>query len=264
MVERSDPSALLLGNRKTVRDSPRADAHQEAGERPMACGPAPEHSEQEGGQQGGVHQREHQLQQVHDVVVALGHIRSHDRERDSAYGRQPGYFQVVRIRSALADIALVDIVGPDSIERSDVPSHAGVPGELSGRPLKGNCVLGGPSFDQRLLPLLAIHDLIDEVRLACLFPEDIPGMTDFLVAATGRMAVKHWSAKRDMRFAVAQLPDAQRDVIILRFASGLSVSDTAKALQKNENNVKVLQHKGMQRLQVLMAPKYPELTQRHA
>jgi RNA polymerase sigma-70 factor (ECF subfamily) len=66
-------------------------------------------------------------------------------------------------------------------------------------------------------------------------------------------------ALEDLRSAVALLPEAQREVIILRFASGLSVSDTAKALGKNENNVKVLQHKGMQRLQVLMAPKYPEL-----
>jgi len=59
------------------------------------------------------------------------------------------------------------------------------------------------------------------------------------------------------------LPEAQREVIILRFASGLSVADTAKALSKQENNVKVLQHKGMQRLQVLMSPKYPELVQKH-
>lgn len=69
-------------------------------------------------------------------------------------------------------------------------------------------------------------------------------------------------ALEDMRKAVELLPEAQREVIILRFASGLSVSDTARALAKNENNVKVLQHKGMQRLQVLMSPKYPELLQR--
>jgi RNA polymerase sigma-70 factor (ECF subfamily) len=69
-------------------------------------------------------------------------------------------------------------------------------------------------------------------------------------------------ALEDMRKAVELLPEAQREVIILRFASGLSVSDTARALGKNENNVKVLQHKGMQRLQVLMSPKYPELVQR--
>jgi RNA polymerase sigma-70 factor (ECF subfamily) len=68
-------------------------------------------------------------------------------------------------------------------------------------------------------------------------------------------------ALEDLRRAVTLLPEAQRDVIILRFASGLSVADTAKALGKSENNVKVLQHKGMQRLQVLMTPKYPELAQ---
>mgnify|MGYP001475727777 CR=1 FL=1 len=69
-------------------------------------------------------------------------------------------------------------------------------------------------------------------------------------------------ALEDLRHAVALLPEAQREVIILRFAAGLSVADTAKALGKRENNVKVLQHKGMQRLQVLMTPKYPELAHR--
>jgi RNA polymerase sigma-70 factor (ECF subfamily) len=69
-------------------------------------------------------------------------------------------------------------------------------------------------------------------------------------------------ALEDLRKAVALLPEAQREVITLRFAAGLSVTDTARALGKQENNVKVLQHKGMQRLQTLMAPKYPELAQR--
>ena len=69
-------------------------------------------------------------------------------------------------------------------------------------------------------------------------------------------------ALEDLRHAVKLLPEAQREVIILRFASGLSVADTARALSKNENNVKVLQHKGMQRLQLLMTPKYPELARR--
>jgi RNA polymerase sigma-70 factor (ECF subfamily) len=71
-------------------------------------------------------------------------------------------------------------------------------------------------------------------------------------------------ALEDLRKAVLLLPEAQREVIILRFASGLSVADTAKALGKQENNVKVLQHKGMQRLQVLMTPKYPELAQKQS
>jgi RNA polymerase sigma-70 factor (ECF subfamily) len=53
--------------------------------------------------------------------------------------------------------------------------------------------------------------------------------------------------------AVRELPDAQRDVILLRFASGLSVAETAAALGKNETNVKVLQHKGVQRLKRILA-----------
>jgi RNA polymerase sigma-70 factor (ECF subfamily) len=69
-------------------------------------------------------------------------------------------------------------------------------------------------------------------------------------------------ALEDLRKAVELLPEAQREVIILRFAAGLSIADTARALGKQENNVKVLQHKGMQRLQTLMTPKYPELAQR--
>ena len=48
-----------------------------------------------------------------------------------------------------------------------------------------------------------------------------------------------------------ELPDAQREVILLRFASGLSVAETAAALGKKEPNVKVLQHKGVKSLRAL-------------
>ncbi len=53
--------------------------------------------------------------------------------------------------------------------------------------------------------------------------------------------------------AVRELPEAQREVILLRFASGLSIAETAAALGKHETNVKVLQHKGVQRLKRLLA-----------
>jgi RNA polymerase sigma-70 factor, ECF subfamily len=89
-------------------------------------------------------------------------------------------------------------------------------------------------------------------------PEDLldRGSNDPAESAERQMALE------DLREAVKLLPEAQREVIILRFASGLSIADTARALGKQENNVKVLQHKGMQRLQVLMRPKYPELAQK--
>ena len=52
--------------------------------------------------------------------------------------------------------------------------------------------------------------------------------------------------------AVQQLPDAQREVILLRFGAGLTVAETAEALGKQQTNVKVLQHKGVRRLKQLL------------
>ena len=56
-----------------------------------------------------------------------------------------------------------------------------------------------------------------------------------------------------VREATAKLPPAQRDVISLRFGAGLSVAETAQALGKTQNNVKVLQHKAIQKLQGMVA-----------
>ena len=53
--------------------------------------------------------------------------------------------------------------------------------------------------------------------------------------------------------AAKTLPNAQREVIWLRFAVGLSVGDTARVLGKREGNVKVLQHKAIAKLQKLLA-----------
>ena len=61
----------------------------------------------------------------------------------------------------------------------------------------------------------------------------------------------------EVRRAAQLLPDAQRDVIALRFAVGLSIADTAKALGKREGNVKVLQHKAVAKLQKLLATPAP-------
>jgi RNA polymerase sigma-70 factor (ECF subfamily) len=58
----------------------------------------------------------------------------------------------------------------------------------------------------------------------------------------------------EVRRAADQLPEAQREVIALRFAVGLSISDTAKALGKREGNVKALQHKAVAKLQKMLIP----------
>ena len=51
-----------------------------------------------------------------------------------------------------------------------------------------------------------------------------------------------------------RLPEAQREVIALRFAVGLSIAETAKALGKREGNVKALQHKAVAKLQKVLIP----------
>jgi RNA polymerase sigma-70 factor (ECF subfamily) len=48
--------------------------------------------------------------------------------------------------------------------------------------------------------------------------------------------------------AVARLGDEQRECVLLRFVQGLSVSETAAAMGKNEGAVKALQHRAVRKL----------------
>ncbi len=69
------------------------------------------------------------------------------------------------------------------------------------------------------------------------------------------LAVEERITMEEVRVATLQLPDAQREVIALRFAVGLSIADTAKALGKREGNVKALQHKAVAKLQKMLIPR---------
>jgi RNA polymerase sigma-70 factor (ECF subfamily) len=55
-------------------------------------------------------------------------------------------------------------------------------------------------------------------------------------------------AINEVMAAAQTLPEAQRQVIALRFAAGLSVAETARAMGKGEGNVKVIQHKAIAKL----------------
>jgi len=46
----------------------------------------------------------------------------------------------------------------------------------------------------------------------------------------------------DLKAAMTKLTDLQRQVIVLRFTSGLSITETAKSLGKSDGAVKALQH----------------------
>ena len=56
-----------------------------------------------------------------------------------------------------------------------------------------------------------------------------------------------------VKAAMQGLTSLQQEVVSLRFAAGLSVSETAHALGKNDNAVKALQHVGLKRLRATLA-----------
>jgi len=62
-------------------------------------------------------------------------------------------------------------------------------------------------------------------------------------------------ALRGIMDAAQKLPEAQRQVIALRFGAGLSVAETARAMNKGEGNVKVIQHKAIAKLREMVRPK---------
>ena len=64
--------------------------------------------------------------------------------------------------------------------------------------------------------------------------------------------VENWLALNEIMRAAETLPEAQRRVISLRFAAGLSVAETARAMSKGEGNVKVIQHKAIAKLREML------------
>jgi RNA polymerase sigma-70 factor (ECF subfamily) len=62
-------------------------------------------------------------------------------------------------------------------------------------------------------------------------------------------------ALNEIMKAAETLPDAQRRVISLRFAAGLTVAETARAMDKGEGNVKVIQHKAIAKLREMLGQK---------
>ena len=98
---------------------------QQAIERAVSGRPPPEHPQQERREQRPVHEREHELQHVEDVVEARGAVgRQHARD-DAEHRRRMTDAQIVPVGSTGADVRLINVVRPDRVERRDVAGHAG-------------------------------------------------------------------------------------------------------------------------------------------
>jgi RNA polymerase sigma-70 factor (ECF subfamily) len=88
----------------------------------------------------------------------------------------------------------------------------------------------------RVMPL----DQVDEAKMVC---DDDPAS---LAERAADIAV--------VAAACDNLSPGQREVISLRFAGGLSVAETARAMRKSEGAVKVLQHAALVKLRRILCP----------
>src|ERR1041385_8990790 len=91
----------------------------------LAGGASPEHAKEKGGKQRRIHKSKDQLEQVHDVVEMGREVGSGDADGDSDNGGGASHPQQSGIARLRPQISLVDIVGPDGIERSDITRHPG-------------------------------------------------------------------------------------------------------------------------------------------
>ena len=91
----------------------------------MAGRAPPEHAEQEGREQRRVDEGEHELQHVHDVVELPGGVGAGHADEQADHRGRAGPPQRWASVEFLVHVALVDVVGPDGVERGDVARHAG-------------------------------------------------------------------------------------------------------------------------------------------
>jgi RNA polymerase sigma-70 factor (ECF subfamily) len=89
-------------------------------------------------------------------------------------------------------------------------------------------------------------------KVAAVAPEEIDEMAassnDPVALAELNFDLKQLAAACD------RLTDGQREIISLRFAGGLSVAESAKAMGKSEGAVKVLQHAALVKLRRILCP----------
>ena len=98
---------------------------EQADERAMSHRAPPEHAEKKRGEKRSVDESEHQLKQIHDVVEVRGEISRAHTNDDAYHGGRASHPQQRGIMRLWPQIRLINVVGPDSVERSHVASHPG-------------------------------------------------------------------------------------------------------------------------------------------
>lgn len=96
---------------------------------------------------------------------------------------------------------------------------------------------------------IAAHKVADAQRGMYRSPEPIAEVPDRQDTAPGpETLTEQLDDAHRMRELLAQLPQQQREILILRIVVGMSGRETAQALGMSEGAVRVAQHRGMNRL----------------
>jgi len=114
-----------------------------------------------------------------------------------------------------------------------------------------------PKYDDRGLPFsaflyrIARNSLIDYYRQHKVV-QSIENMNLQSQEAGPEEAVAAKSDRHDLRKTIAELREDYRDVLIFRFLSGLSPTETAQIMKRSVGAVRVLQHRALSALRELL------------
>jgi RNA polymerase sigma-70 factor (ECF subfamily) len=100
---------------------------------------------------------------------------------------------------------------------------------------------------RRWIFTLAHRRLIDAGRARLRRPPTVEQVDEAVDDATGEVDELDWALS-----LLQQLPDQQATAVSLRILAGMSVPDVAAVMGKNPGAVRVLTHRGLRRLEVLI------------
>jgi RNA polymerase sigma-70 factor (ECF subfamily) len=100
---------------------------------------------------------------------------------------------------------------------------------------------------------IAAHKVFDAHRVAGRTrPDPDPGPADLADPAEGpEQRVLRAELSDELRRLLDELPEAQREILVLRVALGLSVAETAAVVGSTPAAVRVAQHRGLARLRIV-------------
>ena len=111
--------------------------------------------------------------------------------------------------------------------------------------------------------MIARNEVVTHVRRSQI-RETVPFQIEKMAVEDKALTIVDPFDLKRMNDCVGKIPPAQKAVIISRFYEDRNVRETANALGKTENNVKVLQHKAIHRLKELMGVDFNTTTQNQA